>query len=62
MVQERNLELVAYLRGRALQEWNLLSSEDYDVEAKALSLRIDQGSLMVAVQDLVMPIRRRMKQ
>ena len=52
--QETLLQLAGYLRGRALQEWSLLSPEeqkDYDAAVKALSLRLDQGSLLVAVQD-----------
>ena len=36
--------------------------KDYDVVVKVLSLRLDQGSLMVAVQDFRMPVRRRMRQ
>ena len=37
-----------------MQEWNLLSTEeqqDYDIAVKALTLRLDQDSLMAAVQD-----------
>ena len=37
-----------------MQEWNLLSTEeqqDYDVAVKVLTLRLDQDSLMAAVQD-----------
>ena len=52
--QETLLQLAGYLRGRALQEWNLLSTEeqqDYDVAVKVLTLRLDQDSLMAAVQD-----------
>ena len=52
--QEILLQLAGYLRGRALQEWNLLSKEEqseYGVAVKALHQRLDQGSLMVAVQD-----------
>ena len=52
--QETLLQLAGYLRGRALQEWNLLSKEEqseYGVAVKALHQRLDQGSLMVAVQD-----------
>ena len=43
------------MRGGALQEWNLLSKEEqseYGVAVKALHQRLDQGSLMVAVQDI----------
>lgn len=52
--QETLLQLAGYLRGRALQEWNLLSTEEqseYGVAVKALRQRLDQGSLIVAVQD-----------
>ena len=52
--QETLLQLAGYLRGGALQEWNLLSKEkqsEYEVAVKALHQRLDQGSLMVAVQD-----------
>ena len=52
--QETVLQLAGYLRGRALQEWNLLSTEeqqDYDIAVKALTLRLDQDRLMAVVQD-----------
>ena len=48
------MQLAGHLRGRALQEWNLLSEADlgnYDTAIAALRNRLDPGSKVLAGQD-----------
>ena len=48
------MQLAGYLHGRALQEWNLLSSDDKQSFAdafQALRSRLDTGSHVLAAQD-----------
>ncbi len=52
--QELLLQLAGHLRGRALQEWNLLEEEDYrswEKATTALHTRLDPGSKILAAQD-----------
>ena len=51
---DRLLQLAGHLRGRALQEWNLLDLTDktsFTPAVEALRLRLDPGSKAVAAQD-----------
>jgi len=51
---ERLMQLAGHLRGRALQEWNLLTKEDrasYGLAVGALRERLDPGSQALAQQD-----------
>ena len=51
---DRLLQLAGHLRGRALQEWELLSREDrqsYSQAVTALRTRLDPGSRTLAAQD-----------
>ena len=55
-VEEMLLQLAGHLRGRALQEWNLLPPEerqDYDSAKKALRGRLDAGGRTMAAQDVL---------
>ena len=48
------LQLAGHLRGRALQEWNLLSEAQqttYKKAVEALRARLDSGNRTLAVQD-----------
>ena len=48
------MQFAGHLRGRALQEWNLLSDEEratFDTAVKSLRGRIDASSKAVAAQD-----------
>ena len=48
------MQLAGHLRGRALQEWNLLGSDDkviFSSVVEALRARLDPGSKTMAVQD-----------
>ena len=48
------IQLAGHLKGRALQEWNLLSDDDraaYSRAVAALRSRMDPGSRVIAVQD-----------
>ena len=50
---EHLLQLAGYLRGRALQEWNLLDSHDkvtLDSMVASLKVRLDPGNKLVASQ------------
>ena len=52
--QEHLLQLAGYLRGRALQEWNLLDLSERDTLDNAIASlcsRLDPGSKMLAAQD-----------
>ena len=52
--QDRLLQLAGHLRGKALQEWNLLSSSHKSTFATATSemqTRLDPGSKVIAVQE-----------
>ena len=51
---ERLMQLAGYLRGRALQEWNLLAVEDkatYEAATRVLRTRLDPGNRVLAAQD-----------
>ena len=50
---ETLIQLAGHLRGRALQEWNLLGDEclTYDAAVKALRSRLDFGSRQIAAQE-----------
>ena len=48
------LQLAGHLKGRALQEWNLLPDSQktsYDCAVRALQARLDHGSRVMAAQD-----------
>ena len=48
------MQLAGHLRGKALQEWNLLSSEDmstYETATRALRKRLDPQNRVLAAQD-----------
>ena len=52
--EERMMQLAGHLKGRTLQEWNLLQPEERASFARvteALHLRLDSGSKAVAAQD-----------
>lgn len=52
--EETLIQLAGHLRGRALQEWNLLGDGDrstYDEAVKALRSRLDFGSRQIAAQE-----------
>ena len=52
--EERLMQLAWYLRGRALQEWNLLGDRDkssYADAIQALRNRLDPGGRALAAQD-----------
>ena len=54
MEEERLMQLAGHLRGRALQEWGLLSTDNkqsFDVAVASLRLRVDPGSRTLAAQD-----------
>ena len=51
---EQLMQLAGYLRGRALQEWNLLAVEDratYEAATRVLRTRLDPGNRVLAAQD-----------
>ncbi len=51
---ERLMQLAGHLRGKAQQEWCLMSLEDkasYDQATRELARRLDPGSRIMAVQD-----------
>ena len=51
---DKLLQLAGHLRGRALQEWNLLGSDDkitFSSAVEALQARLDPGSKTMAAQD-----------
>ena len=51
--QERLLQLAGHLRGKALQEWSLLSDSHKSTFTRAtaeMQNRLDPGSKMIAVQ------------
>jgi len=55
------VQLAGYLHGRALQEWNLLSSDDKQSFAdafQALRSRLDTGSHVLAAQDFRYSLQR----
>ena len=50
------IQLAGHLKGRALQEWDLLSDDEkrtYEVAVAALRSRLDHGSKVLAAQDFV---------
>ncbi len=47
--EDRLLQLAGYLRGRALQEWNLLDRSTYSHAVEALHARLDPVSKTMAV-------------
>ena len=52
--EEELMQLAGHLRGRALQEWNLLGQEspnDFEAAVTALRERLDPGSRVLAGQD-----------
>ena len=52
--EEVLIQLAGYLRGRALQEWNLLSKDErksYKIAVKSLRDRLGYGSRIMAAQD-----------
>ena len=54
MGEENLLQFAGYLRGRALQEWNLITAEEKTTFADATSAIqacLDPGSKTLAVQD-----------
>ena len=53
--EEQLMQLAGHLRGRALQEWNLLSEADlrsFDIAVKALRDWVDPSSKVLAGQDI----------
>ena len=51
---EKLIQLAGHLRGRALQEWNLLDGSECDTWKKAteaIKARLDQGTKVLAAQD-----------
>ena len=54
------LQFAGHLRGRALQEWALLSTtskETYSATVESLRARLDPGSRALAAQDFVILVR-----
>jgi len=52
--EEILIQLAGYLKGRALQEWNLLEKaerDSYDKAVVALRIRLDTGGKVMAAQD-----------
>ena len=52
--EESLIQLAGHLRGRALQEWDLLGEEEkgtYQTAAQALRTRLDPGNRVLAAQD-----------
>lgn len=52
--EESLIQLAGHLRGRALQEWNLLGEEEkdmYQAATQALRIRLDPGNRVLAAQD-----------
>ena len=52
--QDKLLQLAGYLRGKALQEWSLLSDSDqstFTIATAEMQNRLDPGSKMIAVQE-----------
>ena len=52
--EESLIQLAGHLRGRALQEWNLLGEEEkgtYQTATQALRIRLDPGNRVLAAQD-----------
>ena len=52
--EERLMQLAGYLRGRALQDWNLLAGTDratYAAATQVLRARLDSGNRVLAAQD-----------
>ena len=59
--EEQLIQLAGHLRGKALQEWNLMNALDkqgYRVATAELSRRMDPSSRVMAVQDFRHPIQR----
>ena len=59
--EEKLLQLAGHLRGRALQEWNLLQDSEREVFESAvdsLRIRLDPGSRALAAQDFRHTIQR----
>ena len=55
------MQLTGHLKGHALQEWDLLRSEEKVMFATAvenLRLRVDQGSKILAAQDFQYTIQK----
>ena len=59
--EEKMMQLAGHLRGRALQEWNLLQDSDkgtFDMAIDAMRTRLDHGSRNVAAQDFRHTVQR----
>ena len=59
--EELLMQFAGYLRGRALQEWNLLGPEDretYETATQALRTRLDPGGRALAAQDFCHTVQR----
>ena len=59
--EEILIQLAGYLRGRALQEWNLLSKDDrksYKIAVKSLKDWLGYGSSIMAAQDFRHTVQR----
>ena len=59
--EECLMQLVGHLRGRALVEWNLLSSEEkltFALATQSLQARLDPGNRVLAAQDFRHAIQR----
>ena len=58
---EKLMQLAGHLRGKALQEWNLMSQSEkatYQAATTELTRRLDPGSRVMAVQDFRHTIQR----
>ena len=56
--EEKLMQLAGHLRGKALQEWNLMSALDKATFQSELSKRLDPGSGVLSVQDFRHSIQR----
>ena len=59
--EELLMQFAGYLRGRALQEWNLLGPEEresYETATQALRTRLDPGGRALAAQDFRHTLQR----
>lgn len=58
--EDRLLQLAGHLRGRALQEWELISDTDkgtFSGAVQTLKSRLDSGSKTLAAQDFRHTVR-----
>lgn len=59
--EEKLLQLAGHLRGRALQEWNILQDSErptFDIAVDSLKTRLDPGSRALAAQDFRHTVQR----